>query len=96
MQLTRNPDNAMVGGVCAGLGDYFKVDTTLIRAVFIAASVVGVFGPALYVVLWILLEDHRSDPEEPHRSSQVGGEASERNRESVSTLTTRPEPAASK
>lgn len=55
-QLKRNRDDAIVVGVCAGLGDYFGVDATLIRAVFIAASVVGGFGPALYVVLWILLD----------------------------------------
>lgn len=55
----------MVGGVCAGLADYFRLDPTLIRAAFIAASVVGWFGPALYVALWILLDDRERTPEQP-------------------------------
>ncbi len=56
-QLRRSQDDAIVGGVCAGLGDYFDVDITLVRALFIAASAVGGFGPALYIALWLMLDD---------------------------------------
>lgn len=75
-QLKRNRDDAIVVGVCAGLGDYFGVDPTLIRAVFIAASVVGGFGPALYVVLWILLDDaDRRKPDRSATTTKVTGDA---------------------
>ena len=71
-QLKRNHDDAIVVGVCAGLGDYFSVDATLVRAIFIAASVVGGFAPALYVVLWILLDDaDRKRPELSATTAQV-------------------------
>ena len=62
-KLTKNRDDSMIAGVCAGLADYYDTDPTLVRAIFIAASVAGGFGPALYIVLWILLDD--ADPEPP-------------------------------
>lgn len=64
-KLTKKPDEAMIAGVCAGLADYYDTDPTLVRAIFIAASVVGGFGPALYVVLWILLDDAEPEPPAP-------------------------------
>lgn len=47
----------MIGGVCVGLADYFDVDVALLRAGFIATSVTGGFGAALYLALWVLLDD---------------------------------------
>ncbi|MGI9597475.1 MAG: PspC domain-containing protein [Acidimicrobiales bacterium] len=56
-QLSKNRQDGIVVGVCAGLSDYFAVDVTLVRAIFIAMAVIGGFGPVLYLVLWILLDD---------------------------------------
>lgn len=33
--LTRSRSNRMVAGVCAGLGDYLKIDPTIIRLLFV-------------------------------------------------------------
>ena len=63
--LMKNRRDGMVAGVCAGLGDYFDVDTTLVRAVFVAAAVMSGFGIVLYVVLWVLLDDAPLSSEEP-------------------------------
>jgi len=46
----------MLGGVCAGVATYFDVDTTLVRAVFVASTLISGFGLVLYVVLWALLD----------------------------------------
>jgi phage shock protein C len=54
--LWRDSDDAMLGGVCAGLARYFDVDTTLVRAVFVASTLISGFGLVLYVVLWALLD----------------------------------------
>lgn len=54
----RSRKDKMIGGVCGGIGEYFDVDPTLIRILF----VVGLFmaaGFLAYIVLWIVV------PEEP-------------------------------
>ncbi len=47
----------MVGGVCAGLADYFDVDAVLVRAVFVAGAFMSGFSLVLYLVLWVALDD---------------------------------------
>lgn len=56
----RDTDNAMVGGVCAGLSDYIKMDVTLLR--IIAAALVFAWGSGLlmYLILWALLPAKRN------------------------------------
>ncbi|HKJ81704.1 MAG TPA: PspC domain-containing protein [Ignavibacteriaceae bacterium] len=54
----RSRKDKMIGGVCGGIGEYFDIDPTLIRILF----VVGLFmaaGFLAYIVLWIVV------PEEP-------------------------------
>jgi phage shock protein C len=52
--------NRMLGGVCAGLGDYLKMDPTVIRVVAILAVFFTFSGAALvYLAMWLLI------PEEP-------------------------------
>jgi phage shock protein C len=59
-KLTRSADNRWVAGVCGGLGEYFGVDATLIRVIFVLASlllgaVVG--GMILYAILWVIMPE---------------------------------------
>lgn len=61
-RLERIASEAQLGGVCAGLADYFGIDRTLVRVLF----VVGVFLPhfpavIIYVILWIALPERRFD-----------------------------------
>jgi len=42
-----------IGGVCAGLGDYFGIDTTLIRIIWLVAVLCYGTGLLLYIILWI-------------------------------------------
>jgi phage shock protein C len=50
----------MISGVCGGLGEYFGIDPTLIRILFIVASFLG-FGSAIIIYLILLIVV----PEEP-------------------------------
>jgi phage shock protein PspC (stress-responsive transcriptional regulator) len=59
-ELTKDRENSMLGGVCAGLGQYFDIDVTLVRALFIGLTTLGGFGPALYLALWILLDNEET------------------------------------
>lgn len=51
-------DDKMVSGVCAGVAQYFKVDPTIVRLLWVIASVAynGV-GVILYIVLAIILPE---------------------------------------
>lgn len=42
-----------IGGVCAGLADYFNVDVTIIRIIWLVALLCYGTGLLLYIVLWI-------------------------------------------
>ena len=53
--LKRNVHNKILGGVCAGLGDYFKIDPLILRIAFVALFFVYGAGLIPYAVLWILL-----------------------------------------
>jgi len=44
-------------GVCSGLADYFNVDPTLIRVLFVFAFIAFGSGLLLYLILAIVLPD---------------------------------------
>lgn len=54
--LFRNESDKILGGVCGGLGSYFRIDTTIIRVIF-ALFTLGAFGTGLviYIILWAVL-----------------------------------------
>jgi phage shock protein C len=59
-KLYRDSANSTIGGVCAGLAEYFSIDVTLIRVLFAVAFIAAGSGLVLYVVLWIVLPDKRA------------------------------------
>lgn len=60
-RLYRSTTDRQVAGVCAGLGDYFNVDVSLIRLAAILLTVLGGPGVIIYVVLWIVMPEGDSD-----------------------------------
>ena len=61
-RLERIADQAQIGGVCAGLADYFGIDRALVRILF----VIGIFLPhfpaiIIYIILWIALPERKFD-----------------------------------
>lgn len=59
-RLYRDTDEKMLGGVCAGLSEYFKIDVTLIRVIIAVMGLVYGSGIGIYILLWILLPDKHS------------------------------------
>ena len=53
--LRRDTKNGIMGGVCAGLGNYFNIDKLLIRLIFVFAFLWAGIGPLLYLILWLLI-----------------------------------------
>lgn len=47
--------NGKVFGVCAGIGDYFGIDTMLVRIGFVAATFFGMGSPVLIYVAIALI-----------------------------------------
>jgi phage shock protein C len=47
----------MVAGVCGGLAEYFNIDATVIRALFLLLAVFGGSGLLIYLVMWIIVPD---------------------------------------
>src|SRR5690349_14975048 len=55
-RLYRSASNAMLGGVAAGLGEYFKIDPTVVRIIFLLLALFTGGGFAVvYAALWLLL-----------------------------------------
>jgi phage shock protein PspC (stress-responsive transcriptional regulator) len=54
-RLTRSETNKMIGGVCAGLGNYFSIDPTVVRLIFAGLVVFFGQGLLLYLILWIVM-----------------------------------------
>ena len=52
--LRRDTEHRMLGGVCAGLGRYLRVDPLILRVAFVAAATAGIGIPA-YLIAWAVL-----------------------------------------
>lgn len=53
-KLTRS-NNKMIAGVCAGLAEYFGIDPTIVRILYVLMVLFAGFGILLYVILWIVM-----------------------------------------
>lgn len=58
-QLRRSRSNRMVAGVVGGLAEYWSVDPTLARVVYVVGSVLSAAFPGLlvYLILWLVIPE---------------------------------------
>ncbi|MHB8807262.1 MAG: PspC domain-containing protein [Anaerolineaceae bacterium] len=54
-RLYRSSQNKMIGGVCGGLAEYFKIDPIYVRIFLILWLVVGEWGMLMYFLLWLII-----------------------------------------
>jgi phage shock protein PspC (stress-responsive transcriptional regulator) len=55
-RLYRDTDDRILGGVCAGMGHYWRVEPLLLRIIIILFTLFGVFpGLIVYIILWIVI-----------------------------------------
>ncbi|MCK4997663.1 PspC domain-containing protein [Candidatus Pacearchaeota archaeon] len=47
--------NSMIGGVCAGIANYFSVDPALIRLLWVFLIFCGGTGIFAYLIAWIIV-----------------------------------------
>ncbi len=65
-KLYRSNSDRMIAGICGGLGEYFSIDATLVRLVFVIGAIFT--GSALfwaYIIMLIVV------PEEPVASQAI-------------------------
>ena len=58
-RLTRSRTQGVIGGVCAGLADYFGVDVVLVRLLFVIMSIAGAIigGVIVYLAAWFIMPE---------------------------------------
>lgn len=56
-RLVRSTNDRKIAGICAGVADYFDIDTTLVRVLWLLATLVP--GPNIlaYIILWIAVPE---------------------------------------
>lgn len=69
----RSRDNRLVAGVCAGLGEFFGIDPTLVRLFFVFGALFGWAGPLVlgYLIMMIVV------PEEPASLADIAPQPGE-------------------
>ena len=62
-KLTRPRTGRMLAGICAGIADFFGMNVTLVRILYVLLTVfsAGILGVLLYFILTFFI------PEEPNR-----------------------------
>lgn len=63
-QINRSHENRMIAGVCGGLAEYFKIDPSIVRLIWVFASIASAgLGVLVYVILIFVF------PEKPYERS---------------------------
>jgi len=56
-RLYRQPQGKMIGGVCTGLGEYFEMDYTIIRLIWVISFLFAGVGVLAYLIAWIVIPE---------------------------------------
>jgi phage shock protein C len=60
--LYRSRDNRMIAGVAGGLAEYFKIDVSLVRLIWIIMFFWGGVGPVAYLIAWVVSPERHVGP----------------------------------
>lgn len=52
----------MIAGVLAGIADYFNMDPTIVRILYVVLSIASIGFPGLlaYIIMWIIIPEEKS------------------------------------
>ncbi len=56
-RLYRIPQNKAIGGVCTGLGEYFEIDYSILRIIWVVSVIFAGMGILAYLIAWILIPE---------------------------------------
>jgi len=81
-RLYRSKSDRVLGGVCAGLGSFLKIDPVFIRIFFIVWTVLGEFAVLIYILLWVIVpSDSSAEADETFQINDLGARFQQMGRE---------------
>ena len=60
-RLYRSREERMISGVCGGIAEYFEMDPTIIRLIFVLLAMAGGPGLIAYIILAIIIPEKPMD-----------------------------------
>lgn len=70
-KIFRSIDDYMIAGVCGGLADYFKIDSSLVRIIFVLLILSGGSGILIYFILWLVVPKEEGTEKEINREEKI-------------------------
>ena len=61
-KLRRNKIDGVIGGVCAGLGDYLGLDAVIVRIIFVLLLIFTGLPIIVYPILWLCIPSDKRAP----------------------------------
>jgi phage shock protein C len=79
-KLHRSQTDKIIAGTAGGIGEYFEVDPTIVRLIFVLITVLGGSGVLLYLILWVLIPKNLEGKMviDKNRVKEVAGEIKDR------------------
>lgn len=60
-RLYKSETNKILTGTCGGLGEYFNIDPTIVRLIFVIGTFFSGFGVLLYIVAALIMPSVPAD-----------------------------------
>ncbi len=60
-RLYRSSKERILGGVCGGLGEYFDIDPTVVRLLWVLFALAGGMGILFYFIAWFIIPRNPKD-----------------------------------
>jgi len=70
-KIFRSIDDYMIAGVCGGLANYFKIDSSLVRIIFVLLILSGGSGILIYLILWLVVPKEKGIEKEIDREEKL-------------------------
>lgn len=72
-KLHRSLTQKMMAGICGGLAEYFDIDVSIIRLIFIAIALASALIPMFifYIIAWIVIPVQSSAPPKEDKAPGV-------------------------
>ena len=65
-KLYRSRKNAVICGVCGGIAEYFNIDASIVRIIWVLLSLSGGTGLLIYIIAAFILDDAPAEDTQEH------------------------------
>lgn len=72
-QLYRSKGNRMLAGVCGGVAEYFGIDPTVVRLIWVLVTLTYGIGLIIYIIAAIVIPESGYDGYSGHQEQYSGG-----------------------